>query len=153
MTTWVRSGRISDGTIISSLPSSSRPSILECESTLPHLDPLRPLSWHLRPIEKTLLTLPLVDSYDHLTHTPINTHAHLYTWPGTNETLQPIVLMAHEDVVPVNPGTLGQWTHPPFDGFVDDEWVWGRGAADCKNQVRVPSRATSAYVYNQRRVS
>jgi hypothetical protein len=75
------------------------------------------------------------NSYTNLTHTPINTHAHLYTWPGTNPSLQPIVLMAHEDVVPVNPGTLGQWTHPPFEGVVDDEWVWGRGAADCKNQV------------------
>lgn len=43
--------------------------------------------------------------------------------------------MAHEDVVPVNPGTLNQWTYPPFEGVVDGEWVWGRGAADCKNQV------------------
>ncbi|KAH8085208.1 putative Gly-X carboxypeptidase [Filobasidium floriforme] len=73
--------------------------------------------------------------YDTLTHTHVNTHAHLYTWTGTNPSLQPIVLMAHEDVVPVNPGTLGQWTHPPFEGVVDDEWVWGRGAADCKNQL------------------
>lgn len=80
-----------------------------------------------------------INSYTNLTHTPINTHAHLYTWTGTNPSLQPIVLMAHEDVVPVNPGTLGQWTHPPFEGIVDDEWVWGRGAADCKNQVSIVS--------------
>jgi hypothetical protein len=43
--------------------------------------------------------------------------------------------MAHQDVVPVNPSTLNQWTHNPFDGVIEDGWVWGRGAADCKNQV------------------
>lgn len=43
--------------------------------------------------------------------------------------------MAHEDVVPVNPSTLDQWTHPPFSGKIADGFVWGRGAADCKNQL------------------
>jgi Gly-Xaa carboxypeptidase len=52
--------------------------------------------------------------------------------------------MAHEDVVPVNPGTLSQWTHPPFEGVVDDEWVWGRGAADCKNQVSIVSGSSQS---------
>ena len=66
----------------------------------------------------------------------VNTHGHLFTWTGTNKALQPIILMAHEDVVPVLPATLDKWTYPPFEGKVDDKWVWGRGAADCKNQVR-----------------
>lgn len=41
------------------------------------------------------------------------------------------------DVVPVNPATLNQWTHKPYDAHEDDDgWIWGRGVADCKNTVR-----------------
>lgn len=46
------------------------------------------------------------------------------------------VLMAHQDVVPVNPSTVDQWTYPPFSAHQDkDGWIWGRGVADCKNTV------------------
>lgn len=78
-------------------------------------------------------------SYSKLTHTLLNTHAHLYSLSGTNPALQPILLMAHQDVVPVNPATLSQWTYPPFEGRVEGGWVWGRGSADCKNQVCDPA--------------
>lgn len=75
--------------------------------------------------------------YRTLTHEFVNTHGHLFTWTGSRsvDELKPVLLMAHEDVVPVNEATLGQWTHPPFDGVIADGWVWGRGAADCKNQL------------------
>ncbi len=56
----------------------------------------------------------------------------LYTWKGKQPGLPPILLLAHQDVVPVEPGTEGSWTHPAFSGFVDGEWVWGRGALDDK---------------------
>ncbi len=59
----------------------------------------------------------------------------LYTYTGSHPHLQPILLMAHTDVVPVNPATLSQWTHPPFNGTISDGWIWGRGSADCKNQL------------------
>lgn len=65
----------------------------------------------------------------------INTHGLLYTWKGVNETLKPTLLMAHQDVVPVPASTVNQWTHPPFSGFNDGEYIWGRGASDCKNQL------------------
>lgn len=39
--------------------------------------------------------------------------------------------MAHQDVVPIDDPS--DWTHPPFDGVFDGEWIWGRGASDCKN--------------------
>lgn len=78
-------------------------------------------------------TFPLVHST--LQVEKVNTHALLYTWPGTNPTLKPTVLMAHQDVVPVPDSTVGQWTHPPFSGFFDGRSVWGRGASDCKNQL------------------
>src|SRR5438046_1568451 len=40
----------------------------------------------------------------------------LYEWRGSDTTLKPILLMAHQDVVPVEPGTEGRWTEPPFEG-------------------------------------
>lgn len=59
----------------------------------------------------------------------------VYTWPGTDKTLAPIVLMAHQDVVPVTPGTEKDWTHPPFGGVVAGGAVWGRGAIDDKGSL------------------
>lgn len=59
----------------------------------------------------------------------------LYTWKGRNPELPPVVCMAHLDVVPVEPGTEGVWTHPPFDGVIADGAVWGRGSLDVKESV------------------
>ena len=33
----------------------------------------------------------------------------LYTWRGSDPSLAPVVLMAHQDVVPVEPGTEPDW--------------------------------------------
>jgi carboxypeptidase PM20D1 len=62
-------------------------------------------------------------------------HALLYTWPGTDPKAQPIALMAHQDVVPVAPGTEASWSHPPFSGAVAQGHVWGRGAWDDKGSL------------------
>ncbi len=70
----------------------------------------------------------------------------LYTWPGGDPTLAPIVLMAHQDVVPINDATLDDWTHPPFDGVVADGIVWGRGALDDKGGLVGLMEATEALV-------
>jgi len=59
----------------------------------------------------------------------------VYTWPGSDPSLAPIVLMAHQDVVPVTPGTEANWTHPPFSGAVADGAVWGRGSVDDKGSL------------------
>jgi carboxypeptidase PM20D1 len=59
----------------------------------------------------------------------------LYTWPGSDPALQPIILMAHQDVVPVTPGTEKDWKHPPFAGVVAEGAVWGRGAIDDKGSL------------------
>jgi len=63
------------------------------------------------------------------------THAMLMTWAGTDQSLPPVILMAHQDVVPVNPGTDADWTHGPFGGVVADGYVWGRGAMDDKGSL------------------
>lgn len=78
-------------------------------------------------------TFPLVHSTLQLEK--INTHALLYTWAGSNPDLKPTLLMAHQDVVPVPAATVKQWTHPPFSGYYDGKFVWGRGSSDCKNQL------------------
>lgn len=59
----------------------------------------------------------------------------VYTWPGTDPALAPIVLMAHQDVVPVTAGTEGDWKHPPFEGRIAEGAVWGRGAIDDKGSL------------------
>lgn len=70
-----------------------------------------------------------------MTMEKILTHAMLMTWTGTDPSLPPVILMAHQDVVPVNPGTDGDWTHGPFGGVVADGYVWGRGAMDDKGSL------------------
>jgi carboxypeptidase PM20D1 len=62
----------------------------------------------------------------------VNEHSALYTWAGSEPALRPVLLLGHLDVVPVEPGTEAEWTHPPFAGHVADGYVWGRGALDDK---------------------
>jgi carboxypeptidase PM20D1 len=62
-------------------------------------------------------------------------HSLLYTWPGRDASLKPVLLMGHMDVVPVEPGSEKQWRHPPFTGRVADGYIWGRGTMDDKITV------------------
>lgn len=59
----------------------------------------------------------------------------LYTWPGSDAQAKPILLMAHQDVVPVEPATAHQWKVDPFAGRVQDGLIWGRGAWDDKSNL------------------
>ena len=59
----------------------------------------------------------------------------LYTWPGTDAGSKPVVLMAHQDVVPLEPGTESKWQAGAFDGVVRDGHVWGRGTWDDKGNL------------------
>lgn len=59
----------------------------------------------------------------------INEFGILIRLKGKNEQLQPVVLMAHHDVV----SDEGQdWLHPAFAAEIHDECIWGRGAIDTK---------------------
>lgn len=62
-------------------------------------------------------------------------HSVLYTWPGTDPSLPPVLLMGHLDVVPVEAGTEARWARPPFAGVVEGGFVWGRGSMDDKSSV------------------
>lgn len=59
----------------------------------------------------------------------------LYTWPGSDPAAQPIIVMAHQDVVPVTPGTERDWKHQPFAGTIAEGAVWGRGTIDDKGSL------------------
>jgi carboxypeptidase PM20D1 len=59
----------------------------------------------------------------------------VYEWPGADPSLAPIILMAHQDVVPVAEGAEQDWRHPPFSGAVADGAVWGRGSVDDKGSL------------------
>ncbi len=62
-------------------------------------------------------------------------HSLLITVPGTDPTLRPGLFMAHQDVVPVVPGTEANWIHGPFSGDLSDGYIWGRGSMDIKEML------------------
>ncbi len=59
-------------------------------------------------------------------------HSLLYKWEGKQVEANPIVLMAHMDVVPIEPGTENLWSVNPFEGVVKNDTIWGRGTTDDK---------------------
>jgi carboxypeptidase PM20D1 len=59
----------------------------------------------------------------------------LYTLPGSDPSLPPILLLSHQDVVPVEAGTEVDWEAPPFAGELRDSYVFGRGAIDDKGSL------------------
>ncbi|MFV1441160.1 MULTISPECIES: M20 family peptidase [unclassified Phaeobacter] len=59
----------------------------------------------------------------------------LLRWQGTDPDLAPVLLAAHYDVVPIAPGSLDRWDHPPFAGVVADGYIWGRGTLDNKGAL------------------
>ncbi len=65
----------------------------------------------------------------------VNDYSLLYAWQGSDSTARPIMLMAHQDVVPIAPGTEKDWKAGPFDGVIRDGFVWGRGAWDNKGNL------------------
>ena len=62
----------------------------------------------------------------------------LFVWKGSDPDLEPVLFLAHQDVVPVEAGTEGDWTYPPFSGAIapcgegQGDCVWGRGTIDMK---------------------
>jgi carboxypeptidase PM20D1 len=73
--------------------------------------------------------------HTHLAREVIGGYSLIYTWKGTNESLKPLLLMGHIDVVPVDPESEKTWTHPPFSGEIAAGYIWGRGTMDDKVSV------------------
>ncbi|KAJ7895118.1 hypothetical protein B0H13DRAFT_2234604 [Mycena leptocephala] len=68
----------------------------------------------------------------------INTYGLLYEWTGLNNTLNPVLLAAHQ----------GNWNHPPYSGYFDGRRIWGRGSADDKNGLIAILTAIEALLEN-----
>ncbi|KAK6200154.1 uncharacterized protein RJT21DRAFT_133008 [Scheffersomyces amazonensis] len=92
---------------------------------------LEPLWENFEKLHKYLeKTFPLV--HKHLKVDKVNKFALVLTWEGSSDK-KPILLTAHQDVVPVQKETIDQWTYPPFEGGYDGKYLYGRGVSDCKN--------------------
>lgn len=76
----------------------------------------------------------------------VSDYSLLYTWEGRASELEPVALLGHMDVVPVDPASLSEWSHPPFDGVVADGFVWGRGALDIKSTVITTMEAVEGLI-------
>ncbi|MBC2839813.1 M20 family peptidase [Robiginitalea sp. SC105] len=76
---------------------------------------------------------PLVHETLDLTY--INEYSLLYRWQGSDPGKKPVILMSHQDVVPVDQPTLGNWEAGPFEGAITDEFVIGRGTMDDKGTL------------------
>ena len=68
----------------------------------------------------------------HLTLHRVLDHSLLFHWKGHTEA-DPVVLMAHVDVVPVDESA--PWQHPPFAAEIHDGVIWGRGTLDDKGSL------------------
>jgi carboxypeptidase PM20D1 len=82
---------------------------------------------------------PFIDSA--LLLKKINRLSLLYEWKGSDPTLRPILLMAHQDVVPVEAITLSDWSHPPFQGAIKKGFIYGRGTLDVKSGITAQMEA------------
>ena len=75
---------------------------------------------------------PLV--HEHLAFEQVTELGLLFHWRGRGDA-DPVVLMAHFDVVPVD--ERDGWRFPPFEGRIADGSVWGRGTLDDKGPLLV----------------
>ncbi|XP_072419863.1 N-fatty-acyl-amino acid synthase/hydrolase PM20D1-like [Chiloscyllium punctatum] len=72
---------------------------------------------------------PTVFSSNLVQHEIIANYSHLFTVRGSNDSLQPYMLIAHLDVVPA---LEEEWDVPPFSAEERDGYLYGRGAMDDK---------------------
>lgn len=73
-------------------------------------------------------SFPLV--HERLAWEDVGELGRLYRLGGTEGDREPVLFLAHYDVVP--PGEEAAWTHPPYGGHIAEGCIWGRGALDDK---------------------
>jgi carboxypeptidase PM20D1 len=90
------------------------------------------VDWSRWPVFHQHLARTYPGVHRELTRETVSNYSLLYTWPGSDPAAKPILLLAHQDVVPIEPGTEGTWEQPPFAGVINNGFIWGRGALDDK---------------------
>jgi carboxypeptidase PM20D1 len=78
-------------------------------------------------------TFPL--THANLSLEKISDYSLLYKWEGSDPSKKPIILMSHQDVVPVDQPTLEDWEAGPFEGKITDTHIIGRGTMDDKGTL------------------
>lgn len=73
--------------------------------------------------------------YDAVVSETVENYGLYHTWKGSDTSLQPIVFMAHQDVVPASEDPDSGWEFPPFGGDIDNGFIYGRGTVDCKGTL------------------
>ena len=75
---------------------------------------------------------PLI--FSNLQERQFSKYSLLLKWEGEQASkLNPILFMAHSDVVPIE--NLDDWTIPPFLGLQENEYILGRGSIDDKSSL------------------
>ena len=64
----------------------------------------------------------------------VNKYSLLLHWKGKSS-VNPLIMLAHQDVVPVEEGTLKSWVARPFAGEIKDGFIYGRGTIDDKGSL------------------
>ncbi|MCC8153397.1 MAG: M20/M25/M40 family metallo-hydrolase [Tannerellaceae bacterium] len=117
---------------------------------------------------KQYLKISYPEVYQSLEVFTINTYGLVFHWKGRNSSLNPILLLSHYDVVPVDgyeeeeyftgdtifrfgdtplepiQNVQEGWTYPPFSGAVTDGRIYGRGTLDMKGMLFGILEATDA---------
>lgn len=76
------------------------------------------------------LSFPTI--YSRMSVKTLGNHALLFELKGSDPSLRPIILMAHQDVVPAD---SARWKHLPFSGESYKDSIWGRGTLDNKGSL------------------
>ena len=75
-------------------------------------------------------------------HLPFGHVCNMWAQVGDGKPL--VVFAGHTDVV--TPGPLSQWTSPPYQPTVADQYLYGRGAADMKSSLAAMVVATERFL-------
>ncbi len=78
-------------------------------------------------------TYPLV--FSEMEVERVNRFSLIIHWKGASAKAKPIILMAHQDVVPIEEATANLWDVPPFSGKIKNDFIYGRGAIDDKGSL------------------
>ena len=80
-------------------------------------------------------TIDVAEIEGHPGYSPVDTsYANAVNVVGTHrsnrESGRSLILNGHVDVVPTGP--VDMWTRPPFEPWIDGDWLYGRGGGDMK---------------------